>query len=179
MEIYSSQYAVSWRLFPKPVLRHRIWPHRHYQPARNHRFLGQNHRRTPDNAIVWQDRRTSGYYDELKADGLEPHIKNTGLILDAYFSASKIKWILDNVDGAREKAAAAISFGTVDSWLVWKLTGGTVHVTDFSNASRTMIFNIHTLQWDDELLHAVRYTAPYCPKCAHPAKFTAKQPERY
>lgn len=107
------------------------------------------------NAIVWQDRRTSGYCDELRAKGHAKNIQNkTGLVLDAYFSATKIKWILDNVEGAREKAAAGhIAFGTIDSWLVWKLTAGKVHITDVSNASRTMIYNIHTLQWDEELLN--------------------------
>ncbi|TKC55786.1 glycerol kinase GlpK [Pedobacter hiemivivus] len=106
------------------------------------------------NAIVWQDRRTSGYCDELKAKGMAKNIQEkTGLILDAYFSATKIKWILDNVPGAREKAAAGdIAFGTIDSWLIWNLTDGRVHVTDVSNASRTMIYNIHTLDWDQELL---------------------------
>jgi glycerol kinase len=107
------------------------------------------------NAIVWQDRRTSGYCDELKAKGYRDLIqKKTGLILDAYFSATKIKWILDNVEGARQLAAEGhIAFGTVDSWLVWKLTAGKVHITDVSNASRTMIFNIHSLEWDEELLN--------------------------
>jgi glycerol kinase len=106
------------------------------------------------NAIVWQDRRTSAYCDELKAKGLAKNIQEkTGLILDAYFSATKIKWILDNVAGAREKAAAGeLAFGTIDSWLIWNLTDGRVHVTDVSNASRTMIYNIHTLDWDQELL---------------------------
>lgn len=106
------------------------------------------------NAIVWQDRRTSAYCDELKEQGKADLInKKTGLILDAYFSATKIKWILDNVEGAREKAEKGdLAFGTVDSWLVWKLTGGKCHVTDVSNASRTMIFNIHERQWDNELL---------------------------
>jgi glycerol kinase len=107
------------------------------------------------NAIVWQDRRTSGYCDELKAQGKAKLIQEkTGLVLDAYFSATKIKWVLDNVEGAREKAAAGhIAFGTIDSWLVWKLTAGKVHITDVSNASRTMIYNIHSLQWDEELLN--------------------------
>nr|WP_121270145.1 glycerol kinase GlpK [Pedobacter schmidteae] len=106
------------------------------------------------NAIVWQDRRTSAYCDELKAKGLSKNIQEkTGLILDAYFSATKIKWILDHVPGAREKAAAGdIAFGTIDSWLIWNLTDGRVHITDVSNASRTLIYNIHTLEWDQELL---------------------------
>ena len=106
------------------------------------------------NAIVWQDRRTAGYCDALKAAGLTKKIREkTGLIIDAYFSGTKIKWILDNVPGARERAERGeLRFGTVDSWLVWNLTRGDVHVTDVSNASRTMLFNIHTLQWDEELL---------------------------
>jgi len=106
------------------------------------------------NAIVWQDRRTSEYCDNLKNDGLLPYIKQkTGLIVDAYFSATKIKWILDNVPGARTKAEhSELAFGTVDTWLIWQLTKGKVHATDVSNASRTMLFNIHTLQWDEDLL---------------------------
>ena len=105
-------------------------------------------------AIVWQDRRTSAFCDELKARGMVDRIREkTGLIIDAYFSGTKIKWILDNVPGAREKAEAGkLRFGTVDSWLVWQLTRGQVHVTDVSNASRTMLFNINTLSWDPELL---------------------------
>lgn len=106
------------------------------------------------NAIVWQDRRTSAYCDSLKAEGRTEFIREkTGLIIDAYFSATKIKWILDHVKGAREKAEAGkLMFGTVDSWLIWRLTRGEVHVTDVTNASRTMLFNIHELVWDDELL---------------------------
>ncbi|WP_370897440.1 glycerol kinase GlpK [Chryseobacterium gossypii] len=106
------------------------------------------------NAIVWQDRRTSKYCDELKEQGHAEMIKEkTGLVLDAYFSATKLKWILDNVKGAREKAEAGkLCFGTVDTWLVWKLTRGKMFITDVSNASRTMLLNIHTLNWDDDLL---------------------------
>ena len=106
------------------------------------------------NAIVWQDRRTAAFCDELKAANLGELIKEkTGLVIDAYFSASKLKWILDQVPGAREKAEnGELAFGTIDSWLVWKLTGGEVHTTDVSNASRTMLLNIHTVEWDDELL---------------------------
>lgn len=105
-------------------------------------------------AIVWQDRRTAEYCDRLKADGHGDRIREkTGLPVDAYFSASKINWLLDHVPGARGKAEnGELAFGTVDSWLVWNLTGGEQHVTDVTNASRTMLFNIHTLQWDDELL---------------------------
>ncbi len=106
------------------------------------------------NAIVWQDRRTSSYCDELKSQGLTDMIRQkTGLIIDAYFSATKIKWILDHVPGARERAEKGkLLFGTVDTWLIWRLTRGEVHVTDVSNASRTMLFNINTLEWDQELL---------------------------
>ncbi len=106
------------------------------------------------NAIVWQDRRTAEYCDSLKERGLEEMIRSrTGLIIDAYFSATKIRWILENVPGARAKAdAGRLRFGTVDSWLVWNLTAGRVHATDTTNASRTMLFNINTLSWDEELL---------------------------
>jgi glycerol kinase len=105
-------------------------------------------------AIVWQDRRTSAFCDEMKAQGHENFIQQrTGLLIDGYFSGSKLAWILDQVPGARQLAEAGqLAFGTVDSWLVWKLTGGRVHVTDASNASRTMLFNIHTGSWDNELL---------------------------
>ena len=105
-------------------------------------------------AIVWQDRRTADFCDKLKKDGHAVKIqKKTGLIIDAYFSATKVKWILDNVKGARELAKKGeLAFGTVDSWLIWNLTGGKLHVTDVSNASRTMLFNIHTLKWDNDLL---------------------------
>jgi glycerol kinase len=106
------------------------------------------------NAIVWQDRRTSDYCDRLKAEGHEEEILGkTGLVIDAYFSATKVKWILDNVKDARRLSEnGELAFGTVDSWLVWNLTGGKTHVTDVSNASRTMLFNINTLQWDKDLL---------------------------
>ena len=106
------------------------------------------------NAIVWQDRRTSGYCDELKDRGLAEKIREkTGLVIDAYFSGTKIKWILDNVKGAREKAERGeLAFGTVDSWLVWKLTQGRTHITDVTNASRTMLYNINSLEWDQEML---------------------------
>ena len=109
------------------------------------------------NAIVWQCRRTADIVDGLLKEGLGAHIKNvTGLVPDAYFSGSKIKWILDRVEGARERARRGeILFGTVDTWLLWKLTGGKVHVTDYTNASRTMLFDIHRLDWDDTLLKAL------------------------
>ena len=106
------------------------------------------------NAIVWQCRRTSDICHDLKEKGLEKIIKDkTGLLIDAYFSATKVKWILDNVEGAREKAEKGdLLFGTVDTWLIWKLTHGKVHVTDYSNASRTMMYNIKELKWDEEIL---------------------------
>jgi len=106
------------------------------------------------NAIVWQDRRTSEYCNELKEAGHAPDVQQrTGLVIDAYFSATKLKWILDNVEGARQKAEKGdLCFGTIDSWLLFKLTNGKAHTTDVTNASRTMLFNIHSLTWDEELL---------------------------
>ena len=106
------------------------------------------------NAIVWQDRRTADFCDKLKNEGNSNKLlKKTGLIIDAYFSATKIRWILDNVKNARKQAEKGeLAFGTIDSWLVWNLTRGKLHITDVSNASRTMLFNIHSLQWDGELL---------------------------
>ena len=118
------------------------------------------------NAIVWQDRRTAQFCDELKAQGHEGFIQDrTGLLIDAYFSASKISWILNNVPGARQQAEAGkLAFGTVDSWLVWKLTSGKIHVTDITNASRTMLFNIRTAQWDEDLLRLFGIPSSMLPK---------------
>lgn len=118
------------------------------------------------NAIVWQDRRTAGYCDQLKKEGVDNLIKEkTGLIIDAYFSGSKIKWILDNVPGAREKAEKGkLAFGTVDTWLIWRLTHGKIHVTDVTNASRTMLFNICNLTWDKELLEIFNIPASMLPE---------------
>jgi glycerol kinase len=109
------------------------------------------------NAIVWQDRRTAPICDKMKAAGLESMItQKSGLVIDAYFSGTKVQWLLDNVPGARDKAnRGELAFGTIDSWLIWKLTDGKVHVTDQSNASRTMLLNIYTRSWDDELLKAL------------------------
>jgi glycerol kinase len=117
-------------------------------------------------AIVWQDRRTADFCERLKADGAGETIQaRTGLLIDAYFSASKIRWILDNVPGARARAAAGkLAFGTVDTWLLWKLTAHERHVTDVSNASRTMLFNIHTMQWDEELLRLFDIPAGMLPE---------------
>ena len=118
------------------------------------------------NAIVWQDRRTSEYCDSLKKDGRTDLIRSkTGLIIDAYFSATKVRWILENVPGARKKAEEGkLRFGTVDTWLIWMLTRGDIHVTDVSNASRTMLFNIHTLEWDKELLDLFNIPASMMPE---------------
>ena len=117
-------------------------------------------------AIVWQCRRTAEYCDRLKEDGYtELFRKKTGLIIDAYFSGTKVKWILDNVEGVREKAEKGeVLFGTVETWLIWKLTKGRVHVTDYSNASRTMLFNISTLQWDREILDLIGIPEAMLPK---------------
>ena len=117
-------------------------------------------------AIVWQCRRTSGFCDKLIADGLEDMIRRkTGLKIDAYFSATKIKWILDHVEGARQRAERGeLLFGTVETWLIWKLTKGKVHVTDYSNASRTMLFNINTLQWDEDILELLDIPASMLPE---------------
>ena len=122
-------------------------------------------------AIVWQCRRTSEYCDSLKEKGLtEKFRRKTGLVIDAYFSGTKVKWILDNVPGARERAEKGeLLFGTVETWLIWKLTKGAVHVTDYSNASRTMLFNINTLQWDEEILKELDIPASMLPE-AKPVK---------
>ncbi len=120
------------------------------------------------NAIVWQDRRTAGYCDELNNQGYAEIIRRkTGLVIDAYFSGTKIKWILDHVKGARKKAERGeLAFGTVDTWLVWKLTRGRTHVTDVSNASRTLLYNIHSLEWDQELLDLMEIPAAMMPRVA-------------
>src|ERR1700704_247653 len=117
-------------------------------------------------AIVWQDRRTADYCERPKGEGAGETIQaKTGLLIDAYFSASKIRWILDNVPGARARGdAGRLAFGTVDTWLVWKLTGHARHITDVSNASRTMLFNIHSLAWDDELLRLFGVPASMLPE---------------
>lgn len=117
-------------------------------------------------AIVWQCRRTAGYCDELKKLGMAEFFRSkTGLVLDAYFSATKLRWLLDNAAGARERAKKGeLLFGTVDSWIIWKLTGGKVHVTDYSNASRTMLFNIHTLKWDEEILRVLKIPQQILPE---------------
>jgi glycerol kinase len=128
------------------------------------------------NAIVWQDRRTSAFCDQLRRDGQEPLIQQkTGLVIDAYFSASKIRWMLDNVAGAKQRAERGeLAFGTVDSWLIWKLTGGVSHVTDVTNASRTMLFNLHTEQWDQELLALFEIPASLLPRIVSSSEICGK-----
>ncbi|MFT5386155.1 MAG: glycerol kinase [Saprospiraceae bacterium] len=118
------------------------------------------------NAIVWQDRRTASICDKMKADGLENYVReNTGLVVDAYFSGTKVKWILDNVEGARAKAEAGdLLFGTIDSWLVWKLTNGEVHITDYTNASRTLLYNIKSLEWDQKMLEYLNIPTAMLPE---------------
>jgi glycerol kinase len=125
------------------------------------------------NAIVWQSRQTSEICDQLKKSGMESYIKeNTGLVVDAYFSGTKIKWILDNVPGVRERAENGdILFGTIDTWLVWKLTGGKAHITDYSNASRTMIYNIKNLKWDEKILHELNIPANVLPEVRQSSEF--------
>ena len=166
-EIWSSQMAVAFEAILKAGL-----------SAKNIDAIGITNQRETTvvwdkatgepiyNAIVWQCRRTADYCDELKARGLEKIIKEkTGLIIDPYFSATKLRWILENVEGARERAERGeLLFGTIETWLIWKMTDGHVHVTDYSNASRTMMFNINTLDWDDEILDELNI-----PRCMLPS----------
>ena len=158
MEIWSSQYAVMMEVVAQSGVDSSEIASIGITNQRETTILWDRETGRPIyNAIVWQCRRTADIVDGLIADGLEEHIrKTTGLIPDAYFSATKIRWILTHVPGAMERARAGkILFGTVDSWLVWKLTGGAVHVTDYTNASRTMLYDIHRLQWDETLLKAL------------------------
>jgi len=158
MEIYSTQYRVMTDLISKMNIAAREIAAIGITNQRETTILWDKYTGQPvHNAIVWQCRRTSAIVDSLVKDGLGDYIKKTtGLIPDAYFSGTKIKWILDNVEGARERARRGeILFGTVDTWLIWKLSNGKAHVTDYTNASRTMIFDIHKLDWDDCLLDAL------------------------
>lgn len=129
------------------------------------------------NAVVWQSRQTAHLADQLKADGHADMIhKKTGLVVDAYFSATKVRWILDQVPGAQERAEKGeILFGTIDTWLVWKLTDGKQHVTDYSNAARTMLFNIEELKWDDEILSLLNIPKTCCQKFVQTLKFMERQ----
>ena len=158
MEIWSSQYAVMMEVIAQTGISPKDIAAIGITNQRETTILWDKATGQPIyNAIVWQCRRTADIVDQLVADGLTDHIrKTTGLLPDAYFSATKIKWILDHVEGAREKAKRGeILFGTVDTWLLWKLTGGKVHVTDYTNASRTMLYDIHKLDWDNTLLAAL------------------------
>ena len=158
MEIYSSQYAVMMEVIAQSNVDIKQIKGIGITNQRETTILWDAKTGRPVyNAIVWQCRRTADIVDRLKQQGLGEHIREvTGLVPDAYFSATKIAWILDHVEGARERAKRGeILFGTVDSWLIWKLTGGKAHVTDMTNASRTMLFNIRTLEWDEKLLQAL------------------------
>jgi glycerol kinase len=155
MEIWSSQSATEAEALSKADLRHRDIAAIGITNQRETTVVWNKNTGKPVyNAIVWQDRRTADYCAKLKDQGLEPKFtEKTGLRLDPYFSGTKLRWILENVEGARAEAEAGnLIFGTIDSWLVWKLTDGAVHVTDATNASRTLLFNIHTGDWDDEIL---------------------------
>lgn len=167
VEIYSTQYAVMMEVLAAAGISAREVAGIGIVNQRETTILWDKTTGLPIyNAIVWQCRRTASIVDDLIAQGLGDHIRDvTGLVPDAYFSGTKIKWILDHVEGARERAAKGeILFGTVDSWLAWKLTGGAVHVTDATNASRTMIYNIHKGDWDDTLLHALDIPREMLPK---------------
>ena len=158
MEIWSSQYAVMMEVIAQSGVAAGDIAAVGITNQRETTILWDKMTGRPiHNAIVWQCRRTAELVDALRADGLGEHIKKTtGLVPDAYFSATKIKWLLDHVEGARERAERGeILFGTVDSWLLWKLTGGAVHATDYTNASRTMLYDIHKLCWDETLLRAL------------------------
>lgn len=158
MEIWASQYAVMMEVIAQSGVSPEDIAAIGITNQRETTILWDAETGRPiHNAIVWQCRRTAGIVDELCAQGLENHIRAvTGLVPDAYFSGTKIKWILDHVEGAREKARRGeILFGTVDTWLLWKLTGGKAHMTDRTNASRTMLYDIHKLDWDDTLLNAM------------------------
>ena len=167
MEIWSSQYAVMMEVVAQSGVDPRQIAAIGITNQRETTIVWDKETGRPVyNAIVWQCRRTADIVDELTAQGLADHIrKTTGLIPDAYFSATKIKWILDHVAGARERARdGKLLFGTVDTWLTWKLTGGAVHVTDYTNASRTMLYDIHNLCWDETLLAALDIPAAMLPQ---------------
>jgi len=171
MEILNTQYIVMTELLSKSKINAKDIAAIGITNQRETTILWDKNTGQPVyNAIVWQCRRTSGIVDKLKKDGLGDYIaKTTGLLPDAYFSGTKIKWILDNVKGAREKAKNGdILFGTVDAWLIWNLSNGKAHVTDYTNASRTMIFDIHKLDWDDKLLEALDIPRS-CLPCVKPS----------
>ncbi|MDR0841240.1 MAG: glycerol kinase GlpK [Christensenellaceae bacterium] len=167
MEIYSSQYGVMMEAIAHSGIQAGDIAAIGITNQRETTIVWDRHTGRPVyNAIVWQCRRTADICARLQEAGLDGHVRDTtGLLIDAYFSATKIKWILDHVEGAREKAARGdLLFGTVDSWLVWKLTQGRAHVTDYTNASRTMLYDIHRLRWDDTLLRALDIPAAMLPE---------------
>ncbi|MBQ4102031.1 MAG: glycerol kinase GlpK [Oscillospiraceae bacterium] len=167
MEIYASQYGVMIEVLAKSgVSPEEIAAIGITNQRETAVVWDKNTGRPIHNAIVWQCRRTAEICDQMQADGMEPIVRQkTGLKLDAYFSGTKIKWLLDYVPGARERAQRGeLLFGTVDSWLLWKLTGGKSHATDYTNASRTMLFNLHTLDWDDEMLDYLQIPKSMMPK---------------
>ena len=167
IEIWTSQVSVLTEALSKNNLRPQQIAAIGITNQRETTILWDRHTGKPlYNAIVWQDRRTSAYCNQLKEEGHAEMVNDkTGLIIDAYFSGTKIKWILDNIEGAREKAEKGeVCFGTVDSWLIWKLSGGKQHITDITNASRTMLFNIHEKQWDQELLDLLDIPAAILPE---------------
>lgn len=156
MEIWGSQYSVLQEVLAKSNLNQSDIAAIGITNQRETTIVWDKNTGVPIyNAIVWQCRRTASICEELSKDGFEEYVReNTGLLIDAYFSGTKVKWILDNVEGAREKAERGeLLFGTVDTWLVWKLTSGRVHVTDYTNASRTMLYNIKDLKWDEKILN--------------------------
>ena len=166
MDIYASQYSVLTEVIAKFDINPQEIAALGITNQRETTVVWNRHTGEPIyNAIVWQCRRTAALCETLAADYADYIRHNTGLIIDAYFSATKIRWILDHVPGAQEQAERGdLLFGTVDSWLVWKLTGGKVHVTDYTNASRTMLYNIRTLDWDDTILQALRIPRSMLPK---------------
>ena len=168
MEIYSSQYSVLMEVLAQSGVLPQDIAGIGITNQRETTIVWDKETGKPVyNAIVWQCRRTAALCEQLKKDeAFTEYVKeNTGLLIDAYFSGTKIKWILDNVPGAREKAEAGrLLFGTVDTWLIWKMTGGRTYVTDYTNASRTMLYNIRTLDWDDTLLKALDI-----PRCILPS----------
>lgn len=166
-EIWSTQFAVTQEVLVKARLKAKDIAAIGITNQRETTLVWDRKTGNPvHNAIVWQDRRTAGYCDALKARGLEGHVKDrTGLVIDAYFSGTKINWILENVEGARARAEAGeLAFGTMDSWLVYKLTGGKVHVTDVTNAGRTMLFDIRDRKWDEKLLRELNIPASMLPE---------------
>lgn len=167
MEIWGSQYAVLQEVLAKSNITPNELSAIGITNQRETTIVWDKHTGIPIyNAIVWQCRRTAAICEELSKDGFDDYIReNTGLLIDAYFSGTKIKWILDNVEGAREKAEKGdLLFGTVDTWLVWKLTNGKVHVTDYTNASRTMLYNIRDLRWDEKILNKLQIPKAMLPE---------------